>query len=110
MITRSPSRRYRVAVVRGSLDARPVVVSSAAGSHSSFAPILPSVRWYTQIWARAKYLSSSATGRELRIHRRLDMPPRTGRLRVADDDRDGPVGPRLVIVVGRVHVHQLGPV
>jgi hypothetical protein len=66
-MTRSPSRRYRVAVVRGSSDFRPVVVSNATGNRTSRAPILPSVRRYTQMCARAKYLSSRPIGRELRI-------------------------------------------
>lgn len=70
--------KYRVAVVRDSSDLRPVVVSNAAGNHSSFAPSLPLVRRYTQMWTRAKYLSSRATSRELRIHRRSDMPPSVG--------------------------------
>lgn len=62
-------------MVRGRLDLRPVVVNSAAGNRSSFAPSLPLVRRYTQMWARAKYLSSSAIGRELRIQRRSDILP-----------------------------------
>src|SRR5689334_5048132 len=104
-ITRSPSRRYNVGVVRGLPDLRPTVVTRAAGNHSNRAPSRPLVRRYTQIWARAKYFSTRARKRELR------NPCGTlSRLRVADDDRDRAVGPGLVVLVGRVHLHQLRPV
>ncbi|OBJ07701.1 hypothetical protein A5625_16360 [Mycobacterium sp. 1465703.0] len=63
-------------MVRGWHDLRPVVVSNAAGNRSSLAPSLPLVRRYTEIWARAKYLSSSAIGRELRTQRPSDIVPR----------------------------------
>jgi len=37
---------------------RPVVVIKAAGNHNSLAPILPLVRRYTQMWARANPFSA----------------------------------------------------
>ena len=54
-------------MVLGRPDLRPVVVSSAAGNHSSFAPSLPLVRRYTAMWARAKYFRAHANSVEFRI-------------------------------------------
>ena len=59
---------------------------------------------------RAKYLSSNAGSRELRIQRRFAVTPGEIDSGVADHERDYPIGPRIVVVEGGLYRGQLRPI